>query len=115
MTTTTPSFSLDYLYPNQAQKELYVNFDLSIIDAFLQPTTISNVLATPPAAPADADKYIVPAGATGAWSGQTGKVAMYSFQLAAWIFFTPKIGWMLYNQVDDGIYVYNGTIWIKKV
>jgi hypothetical protein len=37
--------------------------------------------------------YIVAAAATGAWSGQSGKLAVWLTAVAAWTFITPSNGW----------------------
>lgn len=47
-------------------------------------------LTAPPGSPTTGAAYIVAAGATGAWAGQDGKVAVWDG--AAWQFFTAKNG-----------------------
>jgi hypothetical protein len=46
---------------------------------------------TPPASPTEGDRYIVPAGATGAWAGKTDQIAVWIE--GAWEYHVPKIGW----------------------
>lgn len=51
---------------------------------------LSMTITAPPASPAVGDAYLVPAGATGAWSGHAGKVAEYT--TAGWAILTPTDG-----------------------
>lgn len=53
---------------------------------------ISASTTAPPATPADGDTYLVPTGATGAWSGHAGELAIWDADAAAWIFETPGDG-----------------------
>lgn len=87
------------------------NNNWDAIDALLQATIKSATTTTPPGSPSNGDMYIVPAGATGAWSSQTNKLAVWVTRSSAWAFYTPKNGWQVYNQADGGDYLYNGTAW----
>ncbi|NKC48497.1 DUF2793 domain-containing protein [Ochrobactrum anthropi ATCC 49188] len=51
---------------------------------------ISMTLTAPPASPSVGDLYLIPIGATGAWSGQSGKIAEYTS--AGWGIMTPRMG-----------------------
>ncbi len=53
---------------------------------------ISATTTAPPGSPADGDKYLVPSGATGAWSGHTGELAIWDADDAVWIFQTVLPG-----------------------
>lgn len=67
-------------------------------------------LTTPPASPTLGDRYLVPSGATGAWSGQTNRLAVWDG--TAWVFYSPGAGWMA--TVQDEQYapkVYDGSGW----
>jgi hypothetical protein len=67
-------------------------------------------LTTPPGSPAEGDRYIVPSGASGSWSGQTGKVASY-FD-GAWVFYTPAAGWYCFVTDEAILYRYSGAAWV---
>jgi hypothetical protein len=67
-------------------------------------------LTTPPVSPSEGGRYIVASGATGAWSGQDGKVASY-FN-AAWAFYAPAEGWFAWVADEDLLYRYTGTAWV---
>ncbi len=87
------------------------NTNWDALDAFVQATVINTALATPPGSPANGAAYIVPAGATGAWASQTNKVAVWVARNAAWTFYAPKTGWMVYSQADSAEYIYSGSAW----
>ena len=66
-------------------------------------------LATPPGSPADGDRYLVPASASGAWAGKTGQIAV---RLAGnWVFYPPKIGWLCFIEDESVLAVYKATGW----
>ena len=52
----------------------------------------------PPAAPADGQAWLVGVGASGAWLGQTGKIA--ARQSGNWLFVTPRDGVKLLNRTS---------------
>jgi hypothetical protein len=68
-------------------------------------------LTAPPASPVEADRYIVPASATGAWAGKTGQIAEY--QSSAWVFYPPATGWTAYVDDEQKLYSWNGTAWVR--
>ena len=82
------------------------------IDGLVQPHAKSLTTTAPPASPADGDVYIVPSGATGAWSGKTNQVTRWSGAMSAWEFYAPHNGWRLYVEDKQSDYSYNGTSWI---
>lgn len=64
---------------------------------------ISRTTTTPPSSPATGDTYLVPTGATGAWSGQANKITEWTF--GGWVFVSARDG--------HGIGLPNGDVWIK--
>lgn len=68
-------------------------------------------LTAPPASPAEGERYIIPAGATGVWSGKTSQIAEY--QSAAWVYYVPAVGWTAYVDDEQKIYSWNGTAWVR--
>lgn len=81
------------------------------IDGLVQPHAKSLTTTAPPASPADGDVYIVPSGATGAWSGKTNQIGRYSSVAAAWEFYVPKKGWRVYVEDEAADYQYGGASW----
>lgn len=75
---------------------------------------IDNTLTSPPSDPAGGDNYIVPTGATGAWSGQTNNIAEYDDDAGSWSFYTPVTGdkRIITEGTNAGnTYTFNGTAW----
>ena len=85
--------------------------DLAMLDALLHLAVKSATLAAPPGSGTvqDGDRYIIPAGATGAWAGMTGKVAVWVD--AAWTFYSPRPGWRarVLDTNTDAIYEASGV------
>ncbi len=104
---TTPNLALPYLAAAQAQKHVTVNEALDHLDGLVQLSVISSTLTAPPATPAEGDRYIVAAGATGAWAGWDGAVAHYSG--GAWLRLTPRTGWIAWDQAAGGIITYDNV------
>lgn len=76
MSQTSPTLSLPYIQPAQAQKHVTHNEALRILDAVTQLSVISTTLTIPPAQTAEGDRYIVADAATGVWAGQETHVAV---------------------------------------
>jgi hypothetical protein len=75
MTDTSARLGLPYLHAGQAQKELWHNEALALLDLAVWPAVQAVGLAVPPADPAEGQAWIVGAGATGAWAGQADALA----------------------------------------
>lgn len=67
------------------------------------PNVNANNVSTPPATPADGDRYYIPTSppATGAWAGHEGEIAEWDADENEWIFVTVPAGTPIYNE-DDG-------------
>lgn len=68
-------------------------------------------LGTPPPLPTEGDRYIVPSGATGAWSTHAKDVAEWN--TGAWVYFTPVEGWACWISDEDVLMTFNGTTWVQ--
>ncbi len=106
----TPNLRLPYLMAAQAQKHVTHNDALRALDAMVQVGVADRHLTSPPGSPANGDRYIVADGASGAWSGMSGRVA--AFQDGAWEYYAPREGWLAWVADEDLLYVYNGTGWV---
>ncbi|MDO7834944.1 DUF2793 domain-containing protein [Sphingobium sp. HBC34] len=95
----TPRWALPLLFAGQAQKEIFHNEALTVIDALLHGRVESADSATPPGAPVAGQCWIVAAGASGAWAGQAGAIACWS--AGGWRFLTPRAG-MRVDVADRG-------------
>jgi hypothetical protein len=107
--TDTPHLSLPYIEAAQAQKHVTHNEALDILDALVQLAVESRVLATPPGSPAAGDCYIPAAGATGAWSGWIGALAVFSG--GAWVKFSPQTGMSAWVKDERLTVTYTDGAW----
>jgi hypothetical protein len=105
--STTPHLGLPLIAAAQAQKHVTHNEALIVLDALAQLAVVSASLTAPPATPAQGDRYIVAAAATGVWAGQSGKIA--AFYDGAWRFFTPESGWTAFNQATGSLIQWTGS------
>ena len=78
---------------------------------------IRSILSTPPANPALGDSYIVGANPTGDWSSYTetnivvwGRDETTPLTIA-WQRFQPRVGWIVYDQSQRKVLVFNGSSW----
>lgn len=108
--SNTPLLKLPNLAAGQAQKHVTINESLRMLDALVQLAVLSRAVATPPATPAEGDRYIISAGPTGAWASHGGLVAAY--QDGGWIYFTPRTGWMAWIADEQAMFAYNGSTWV---
>jgi hypothetical protein len=94
---------------------------LQSIDALVQGSVINATQSAPPSSPSGGDAYLLTGGTpSGAWTGQSGNIAVWDAQLTnsgtntvvpGWIFLTPKAGWTIWNVALTALYVYNGSAW----
>ncbi|MCF8478780.1 MAG: DUF2793 domain-containing protein [Pseudolabrys sp.] len=111
--TDTVNLGLPCIEGSQAQKHVTHNDALRILDTLVQLAALDRDLTAPPATPADGERWIVKAGATGAWAGRDNAIA--AWQDGAWQFCAPKIGWLAYV-VDEGVLVsWDGGAWVNGV
>jgi hypothetical protein len=105
----TPLIALPLLEAAQAQKHVTHNEALLAIDALLHLAVISRAINVPPATPADGDRYLVAAGATGEWLGHVGQIAYR--EAGSWRFAIVKTGWRLWVAAENLFLIYDGTAW----
>ncbi|MCW4116746.1 DUF2793 domain-containing protein [Aurantimonas sp. MSK8Z-1] len=107
----TPNLSLPFLMPSQAQKHVTHNEALAILDALVQLTVESDTLTAPPESPAAGARYFVAPDATGDWTGQSGRLAL--FQDGAWTFLVPGRGWQAYVASRGSTVLFDGSVWAE--
>lgn len=90
----SPHLGLPYLLPAQAQKHVTHNEALRLLDVLVQLAVEDRNRTAPPADPAPGQRHLVAAGATGAWSGHDGEIAVW--EDGAWSFITPRPGWRVH-------------------
>lgn len=87
--------------------------NLKRLGAVVGLSVTSRSTTTPPASPAEGDRYIVPAGATGAWAGRTDQIAVRIN--GAWEYHAPKVGWLAFIAAEDKLAVYRPGGWSTGV
>lgn len=107
--SSTANLGLPLLQPSQAQKHVTVNEAIARLDGLCQTNLVSITTATPPLAAADGVIYGVPVGATDAWAGRDGDVAIFSN--GGWVFVTPGGGWRAYISDAEAYALHDGTEW----
>jgi hypothetical protein len=110
MSDATTHLLLPYILAAQAQKHVTHNEALRILDGLVQLSVLERDLTTPPAGPADGDRYIVASGATGDWAGWDLNVALWTD--GAWLRLPPRTGWRAWVEDEGLLLVYDGAGWV---
>ncbi|SIQ18211.1 Protein of unknown function [Rhizobium sp. RU35A] len=110
MADTTPNLTLPYILPSQAQKHVTHNEALLRLDQLVH-LTIEAETASPPATPTEASRYAVASGATGAWAGRAGTIAIW--QDGGWSFLAPRAGFLAWFRSTGKIMAYGGSGWVE--
>lgn len=106
--SASPRFGLPLLFAGQAQKEIFVNEALSLVDGLLH-CAIEGEIASPPTSPADGQAWLVATGASGAWAGEEGKIALR--QQGQWLFASPCDGMRLLNKQTGQLVLRRAGAW----
>ncbi|WP_305972392.1 MULTISPECIES: DUF2793 domain-containing protein [unclassified Mameliella] len=109
MSDVSAVLTLPYLLPSQAQKHVTHNEALRRLDVAVQLAVIARDVTAPPASPAQGDRYLVPAGATGVWAGHADEIAVYDMN--TWIFQAPVAGWQARVLGEDAQVRFDGSQW----
>ncbi len=86
----TPRFDLPFLTPGQAQKELFHNEALQILDCVTAACVEEPPRSNPPVSAAEGVSYIIGAAPTGVWAGKAGQIANMS--AGGWRYLAPTDG-----------------------
>ena len=108
---TTPNLNLPYIAAAQAQKHVTHNEAIRALDAVVQLSVLDRSLTSAPGTPAEGDRYIVAAGATGAWSGHDLEIA--AWQDGAWAFYAPVEGWLAWVMDEAALLAFDGADWVN--
>jgi len=95
MTEVSPGLGLPYLQPSQAQKHVTHNAALQLLDQLVQLRITTFDALTPPALPVTGETHALAVGATGAWAGQDGMLALW--EATGWRFLAPQEGWLSWD------------------
>lgn len=107
--TASARLALPLLQPGQAQKELYHNEALALLDLAVQAVVEAVGATTPPATPAIGECWIVGTGASGAWAGQAGAIAGWTS--GGWRFIAPIEGMAAWHRGSRRVVRYIGGEW----
>ena len=107
----TNRLGLPLLAPAQAQKHVTVNESLARLDALVHLSLASVGTTVPPGSPVEGEAHGVGSGATGAWAGQDGALAVYLN--GGWAFLTPGTGWQGWSETGGTRVVFDGQDWIE--
>jgi hypothetical protein len=75
-----------------------------------QASVKNRTTTTPPTSPVSGDRYIIPAAASGIWSGKANQIAEYT---TAWTYYTAVVGWTAYVDDEQKVYSWNGSAWVR--
>ena len=110
MPDETAHLGLPFILANQAQKHVTHNEALRLLDGLVQLSVASTSQTDPPATPAEGDRYIVPAGGTGDWTGWDLNIAY--FVDGAWMKLIPRAGWRAWVGDAAALRVFDGSGWL---
>lgn len=105
----TPVLALPLIRPAQAQKHVPHNEALRLLEVLVQAAVAGRSLTAPPAEPAEGDRFLVPAGAGGAWAGRAGQIAF--FAQGGWGFLSPAEGWQIWVADEALALRWQGGVW----
>lgn len=106
---TTPILSLEEWESAQAQPEVTINYSVRWLECFAQ-LIVESQSETDPPDPVDGLRYIVPPGATGAWTGQTALIALA--MVDSWQFRSPPEGCLAYVKDEAAEFRCLGGEWV---
>jgi hypothetical protein len=109
MTETTARLALPLLQPGQAQKELYHNEALALIDLAIGAQVEAMGVNTPPPAPVEGQCWVVGGSPTGDWSGAAGAIAGWTE--GGWRFVAPRAGLTVWSAADRLFAHHDGDGW----
>lgn len=109
-TEQSANLALPYLAAAQAQKHVTHNEAVRRLDAYVQLALESTTASEPPAAPAEGARWFVPAGATGDFAGQEGKLAAY--EAGAFDFLAVPTDTLAFMRDARRFARFNGSTWV---
>jgi hypothetical protein len=107
--TDTVHLGLPVIEAAQAQKHVTHNEALVVLDALVMLAVIDRDLSSPPASPAEGDRYLVKAPGAGAFAGKDNQVAHYLD--GSWSFHPPATGWTCYVEDEAILIAWDGSAW----
>lgn len=109
MSDNTTHLGLPYVANKQAQRHIFHDEGLRILDALVMLSVADRDLSAPPASPAEGDRYIVKAPGSGAFAGKDNRIAHYAD--GAWFFYVASRGWLCYVADESALLSWDGSAW----
>jgi len=106
MSDITTHLLLPDIPASQAQKHVTHNEALRLLDAMVQLSVLDRDLTAPPASPADGDRYLVAASASGLWAGWDLNVAFWID--GVWQRLVPRPGWLAWVADEATLFAWDG-------
>lgn len=113
MTDISPRFALPFILPGQAQKEVFHNEALTVIDCALNACAEHGNAVDPPENPQLGESWIVGVEATGAWSELADCLATWTE--GGWRFVSPVPGMMVWNKASVVWMHWTGESWADGI
>lgn len=113
MAEQSDRFALPLLNAGQAQKELYHNEAVAMLDLLSNGAVQDHGIDTPPASPSPGQCWIVGTSPSGAWTGHAGALAGWTS--GGWRFIPAQAGMQIWD-VGHGYWLHHdGSAWIAGV
>ncbi|HET9813351.1 MAG TPA: DUF2793 domain-containing protein [Sphingomicrobium sp.] len=107
--TGSPRLGLPFLSAGQAQKELFHNEALQLLDFAVGAAVEELPRAAAPETPAEGACYLIAPGATGEWAGRDGALAGYSG--GGWRYLAPLEGMAVYVRSEEVVATFRSGAW----
>ncbi|AOS78341.1 DUF2793 domain-containing protein [Calidifontimicrobium sp. SYSU G02091] len=110
MPSTDPNLGLAYGWTlGESGWHTEMDANLKRLGAIVGLSVKDRDLTAPPASPAEGERYIIPASATGAWAGKIDQIAVRI--AGAWEYHAPQVGWLAYVEDEQVLSAYKPTGW----
>jgi len=109
----TNKLGMPLIAADQAQKHVTHNDALQRIDQLVQQTVINRTTTAPPGSPSEGHAYVIASPATGDWVGRENQIAAWI--TGAWFYFTPRAGWVIWDESANKHFAYVSGAWTDYV
>lgn len=110
---TTARLAMPLIEPGQAQKELFHNEALTLLDAGVQASVAAAGVNVPPAAPVPGQCWIVGSVPVGVWAGHAASIAVST--AGGWRFLRPAEGWSVWNTAERQVHRFVAGSWTMGI
>ena len=109
MSETDPNLGLEHSWDfRESGWKTGMDANLKKLGAVVQLAVVS-MSDDIPAAPANGDRHIIPAGATGDWAARAGQIAVRV--AGAWEYYIPAAGWRARVMDTGAMATFTGSAW----